>query len=125
LPQTLRKELRASRFDKTAESLSAISFFEVYKHYPQCYEVLGALVRLRCKKACRGGGGPPHCKIRNCCQKKEIDGCWQCDEFLTCEKLDFLKANHGDAHLKNLRKLKRQGADKFLEGKKYWYSKIK
>ena len=48
-----------------------------------------------------------------------------CDEFLTCEKLDFLKANHGDAHLKNLRKLKKQGADKFLEGEKYWYSKIK
>ena len=125
LARDLRKELRASRFDKTAEAMSAMSFFEVFKNYPQCYEVLGALVKLRCKKACRGGGGPPFCNIRKCCQKKKIDGCWQCDEFLTCEKLDFLKANHGDAHLKNLRKLKRQGVDKFLEGEKYWYSAIK
>ena len=28
-------------------------------------------------------------------------------------------------NLKNLRKIKKQGIDKFLEGKKHWYSKIK
>lgn len=33
--------------------------------------------------------------------------------------------NHGDAHLKNLRKIRKQGIDRFLEGKKHWYSKIK
>ena len=27
---------------------------------------------------------------------------------------------HGDAHLKNLHKLKKQGVDEFLEGKKCW-----
>jgi hypothetical protein len=39
--------------------------------------------------------------------------------------MDFLKANHGDAHLKNLRKIRRKGKEEFLKGKKYWYSKIK
>ena len=122
LARDLRKELRQSKFDKTAEFLSSLSFFEVFKNYRQCYEVLGALVKFRCKKACKGGGGgPPFCKMRKCCQQKGIEGCWQCDEFETCEKLDFLKPNHGDAHLKNLRQIKKAGVDNFLEGKRYWY----
>jgi len=45
--------------------------------------------------------------------------------FETCEKLDFLVVNHGDALIKNLRKIKKQGMDKFIEGKRLWYSKIK
>ena len=120
LARDLRKELRQSRFDKTAESLSNYSFFKVFENYLQCYEVLGALVKLRCKKACKGGGGPPFCKMRKCCQKKGIEGCWECDEFETCEKLDFLKANHGDAHIKNLRKIEKRGIKAFIEGKRYW-----
>jgi len=125
LARDLRKELKQSRFDKTAEFMSTISFFKVLKNYPQCYEVLGALVKFRCKNTCKGGGGPPFCKIRKCCQMKGIEGCWQCDKFETCEKLDFLKANHGDAHIKNLRLIKKKGIDEFLKGKKYWYSEIK
>ncbi|MCD6163616.1 MAG: DUF3795 domain-containing protein [candidate division Zixibacteria bacterium] len=120
LARDLRKELRQSKFDRTAEFLSSISFFKVYENYPQCYDVLGAMVKMRCKKACKGGGGPPFCKIRKCCQKKGIDGCWECDEFETCEKLDFLKPAHKDGHIKNLRKIKRKGVNEFLAGKKHW-----
>ena len=125
LARDLRKELRQTRFDKTAESLSTLSFFKVFKEYPSCYDVLGAMVKLRCKNACRNGGGNPFCAIRKCCVKKGFEGCWQCDEFEDCSKMDFLKANHGDAHLKNLRKIRRKGKEEFLKGKKYWYSKIK
>lgn len=50
LARDLRKELRATRFDKTAESLAEVPFFAAYKNYKECYEVLGALVKLRCKK---------------------------------------------------------------------------
>ena len=125
LARDLRKELRRAKFDRTAESLSDISFFKVLENYGQCYEVLGTMVKFRCKKACKGGGGPPFCNMRKCSLKKGIEGCWECDEFETCEKLDFLKPIHGDAHLKNLRKIKKQGIDRFLEGKKHWYSKIK
>ena len=119
LARDLRKELRQSKFAKTAEALAEVSFFKAYQNYPQCYEVLGAMVKLRCK-SCKEGGGPPFCKMRKCCQKKGIEGCWQCDEFETCDKLDFLKANHDDAHLKNLRILTKKGVDAFLAGKKYW-----
>ena len=120
LARDLRKELRQAKFDRQAESMSTVSFFKAFKDYRQCYEVLGAMVRFRCKNACRGGGGPPFCKMRKCCQKKEIEGCWQCDEFETCQNLDFLNPVHGDAHLKNLRKLNKQGINAFIEGKRYW-----
>lgn len=118
LARDLRKKLREAEFARTAQGLS--KFFKEFKNYEQCYEVLGAMVRLRCKRTCRDNGGPPQCKIRNCCQKKDIQGCWECEEFETCEKLDFLQPIHQDAHLKNLRKIKKQGTDKFLIGKRHW-----
>jgi len=70
--------------------MSTISFFKVFENYEQCYEVLEAMVKFRCKNACNGGDGPAFCKIRKCCQKKGIKGCWECSDFETCEKLDFL-----------------------------------
>ena len=120
LARDLRKELRQSKFKHTAEAMAEVPFFAMYKNYDQCYEVLGAMVKFRCKKTCRGGGGPPFCNIRKCCEKKEIDGCWLCDDFETCQKLDFLKPTHGDAVLKNLRILKKSGVDSFISGKRYW-----
>jgi hypothetical protein len=35
-------------------------------------------------------------------------------------ELNFSTPTHGDAHLKNPHKIKKQGVDAFLEGKKYW-----
>lgn len=120
LARDLRKELRLARFDNEAELMSQEPFFAVFKDYPKCYEVLGALVKFRCKRACRGGGGPPFCKIRKCCQKKGFEGCWQCDDFETCTKLDFLKPFHGDAHIKNMKRIRNHGIDSFLAGKRDW-----
>jgi hypothetical protein len=125
LARDLRKELRSSRFDKTAESLSKLSFFKTFEDYPQCYEVLGAMVKLRCRKGCRNGGGNPTCAIKVCCNRKGYEGCWECGEFAECKKMEFLKTNHGDAHIKNLRNINKKGIRGFLEGKKLWYSKMK
>jgi hypothetical protein len=116
LARDLRKELRQAKFDKVAEGIP----FKEFKHYRECYEVLGAIVRLRCHNACKGGGGNPFCKIRKCCQKKGFEGCWQCDEFEACNKLDFLKPTHGEANLKNLRAIKKRGSGEFIKGKRYW-----
>jgi len=121
LARDLRKELRACRFDKTAEVLSKIPFFKEFADYPKCYEVLGGMVKFRCK-SCKAGGADPNCKIRLCCQKKGYEGCWECEIFETCSKLDFLKANHGDANIRNLKKIKRQGTEAFLAGKRYWFA---
>ena len=122
LARDLRKELRKARFDKIAESLAGMSFFAAYKDYDKCYDVLGAMVKFRCKKSCRNYGGNPFCNIRKCCQKKGIDGCWECDAFETCKKLEFLQSSHGSAHIKNLKILKKNGVKGFLAGKKHWYA---
>lgn len=123
MARDLRKELRNYRFDKTAELLSAIPFFKTYTKYPECYEVLGAMVRMRCGKTCREGGGNPGCKIRLCSIKKGFSGCWECAEFESCNKLRFLEGNHGQAHIRNLKILKKKGIEEFLQGIKYWYCK--
>jgi hypothetical protein len=80
------------------------------------------MVKFRCKKGCRNGGGNPFCAIRKCAQKKGVEGCWECVEFEKCEKLDSLNQVHGDAHKKNLRKIKKDGTKGFVEGKRLWYS---
>jgi len=125
LARDLRKELRKYRFGDLADTLATIPFFKEFKDYEKCYNVLGAMVKMRCTKACRGNCGPPNCKIRNCARKKELNGCWQCDDFSACEKLKMLEPHHGKAHLKNLRKLKRQGVASFIKGKRYWYAATK
>lgn len=125
LSQDLRKELRKAKAGEIAESIAATTPFKEFKYYQQCYDLLGFFVKSRCKRTCREGGGTPSCKIRTCCRKRELDGCWQCAEFTTCERLDILKPGHGDAHIQNLRKLKRKGTAEFIQGKKYWYSAIK
>jgi hypothetical protein len=78
------------------------------------------MVKFRCKKGCRNGGGNPFCKIRACCQKKGFEGCWECTEFETCNKLDFLKPVHDDAHTKNLKIIKKKGKTDFIKGKRNW-----
>lgn len=92
-----------------------------FEHYQQCYDLLGAMVKFRCKKGCRNGGGPPFCKIRKCCRAKKILGCWECtNDPARCEKLTFLAPVHGEAHLKNIRILQKKGIEGFVSGKRNW-----
>jgi len=123
LARDLRKELRRSGYERFADSMSAYPFGSVFKDYRQCYDVLGQMVKFRCRTGCRAGGGPPLCEIRKCVQENGFDGCWQCEIFETCEKLEFLKPVHGDAHLRNLKALRKKGVDGFIRGKRYWYSR--
>lgn len=36
---------------------------------------------LVCFKCCQGGDGRPDCLVRDCCKKKGVDLCFECDEF--------------------------------------------
>jgi len=120
MARDLRKELRDSKYKKFADSMAENNFGKTFKGYDTCYEVLGAMVKFRCHKGCRNGGGPPFCKIRKCNEKNGTHGCWECSDFETCEKLDFLKAVHDDGHIKNLRILRNKGIDTFIAGKRNW-----
>jgi len=125
LARDLRKELREAKYDKFAGFISTYSFGKDFKSYDECYKVLGAIVKFRCRKGCKNGGGSPFCKIRKCAQKKEYDGCWECSEFETCKELKFLENVHGDAHIKNLKTIKKKGKKEFLKGKTLWYAPLK
>lgn len=120
LARDLRKELRRAHYDKFAKTISALPIGSALKNYQECYDALGLMMKFRCNKGCRSGGGPPFCKIRKCCQEKGMKGCWECEIYETCENLDFLKANHGEGHLKNLALLKKNGMKKFVQGKRHW-----
>lgn len=120
LARDLRAELRSSRYEKFASYLSTVPFGRGFRHYKECYEVLGSMVRFRCPKGCRKGGGNPFCAIRKCSVKKKLDGCWECALFEKCEKLDFLKHVHDNGHIKNLNILKKKGKSVFLNGKRHW-----
>ncbi len=124
LARALHKELRRERFADLAKLLCQVPFFKDLQYFPQCCAVLETLPKLRCRKTCRGQGGPPGCAIRACNRGKEFDGCWQCDAFRTCAKLDPLRAYHGDAHLRNLSKIKRNGPTAFVEGKRHWRTRV-
>lgn len=120
LARDLRKELRRTKYVKFAEFLSTTSFGKGFSNYKECYDVLGNMVKFRCHKGCRNGGGNPFCKIRSCCKKKDYEGCWECTDFLNCKKLDSLNPVHGDGHIKNLKIIKRKGKSAFIDGKRNW-----
>ena len=120
LARDLRKELRNAKYEKMAAAIAEAPFGKPFLHYTECYELLGAIAKLRCKKGCRSGGGPPFCAIRKCCRAKAIPGCWECSEADGCPKLDFLRPVHGDAHLRNLRLIRKKGARGFIAGKRNW-----
>ena len=118
LARDLRKKLREHHFERLAPGLARFS--KPFANYALCYETIGAMVKLRCKRGCRDNGGPPQCKIRNCCGEHDFQGYWKCTDFESCEKLSFLTATHGDAHTKNLRTINKREVDSSLKGKGYW-----
>jgi len=117
LARDLRKELRKARFDKVAEVIP----FKEFENYQEAYEVMGAMVKLRCK-GCKTSSRSKFCDIAKCAIKKGYEGCWECGEFTDCGKMEFLAHVHGDGHIKNLRKIKRVGVDQWVKEGPLWYS---
>ena len=116
LAKELSEKLNQVHFEQYAEGLSnIISEFKPLSPYKKFFNALCSLDGLRCQKYCKQGGGSTSCKIRICCQKKNIEGCWQCEQFEDCEILAWLKPVNGDANIKNIRKIKTKGISKFIE----------
>ena len=83
------------------------------EHYESMITALEGISALKCEVPCRLGGDGCNgsCQITQCVKEKAIEGCWECTEFEGCDKFDFLKPFHGDAPLKNLRKIREFGID--------------
>jgi hypothetical protein len=121
LARDLLTELKNTEFGKyaaikssSAKQLNAVRQFE---HYGECCEILEAIVALQCNSPCRVGGGCStfSCAILECCRKKGFNGCWQCNEFESCDKLEPLRSIHGDAPRQNLKTIKEFGLDRWAE----------
>ncbi len=119
LAKDLRSELRRYKFDKAASGLAKLPQYKAFKHYQKCDELLGLIAKMRCKGACKEGGGGAGCIIRKCAKKKGFAGCWECQDFATCKKLAVLEkyGDTGRLYLKNLRKIKRVGIAAFVKQK--------
>ena len=119
LAKDLRGEFRRHKFAQFAPVLAKIPEFKTFNHYDKAYEFLGTISKMRCKDACKAGGGGASCPIRKCAKKKHVPGCWKCDDFLACKTLKVLEkyGDTGRLHLKNLRKIKRIGPAAFARQK--------
>lgn len=72
---------------------------------------LRAISEIDCGTPCRlgGDGCGGSCEIIKCVKSRSLERCWECDDFEGCDKFDFLRPFHGDANLKNLRKIRELG----------------
>lgn len=121
LARELLSELKNTEFNKYAEikssSAKQLDAVRQFEHYGKCCEVLEAIATLQCNSPCRVGGGCPtfSCGILECCREKGFEGCWQCDGFESCEKLESLRSIHGDSPRQNLRTIKELGLGRWAE----------
>jgi len=72
---------------------------------------LKAIAGISCVTPCGAGGDGcgGACKIIKCVKEMNLNGCWECNDFEVCEKLDFLIPFHGDSIISNLKKIKKYG----------------
>jgi hypothetical protein len=99
--KSLRREMHSEKIKEVWKDVPFLGDYDEFK------KSLDGLAKLRCTKACSGGGGNPWCKIRSCCQKKEINGCWECADFETCNKLI-------ERYRENVIQINKLGIEKFL-----------
>jgi len=118
-------ELRKSQFNKYAEVKS--KSVKEFEHYDECCKVLEAIAKLKCISPCRlaGDGCASPCKIKKCIRSNGKQGCWQCHEMEKCAKLEFLKPFHGEGPWENLRRIQKQGLDKWAKHRAKFYPWLK
>lgn len=79
-----------------------------YAVSPSFKRALDKLIGLHCSVTCKNGGGKPNCAIKKCCKEKNINGCWECDDYKKCEKLH-------ERFVKNIGEIKKLGLKKYIK----------
>jgi len=94
-----------------------------FENYEAMVALLKAISAFSCKIPCRlgGDGCGGSCKIIHCIKGKAYEGCWECGEFESCQNLHFLKPFHGEAPIKNLRKIRKLGIDNWASHREKCY----
>ena len=121
LANNLLEELEKSEFGEYAKIKNSakkqLNPVKQLTNYNECIEVLGAIADLQCNIPCRIGGGCPtfSCDILKCCTKKNLEGCWQCEEFMNCAKFKGLQSIHGNTPQQNLSEIKKHGINNWTK----------
>ena len=89
--------------------------------YQNFLRVLQAIRGLECRAPCRGGGGKTSCAVRDCVLARELLGCWECQQYRTCELLDPLKRFHPNLEY-HLELIRQEGIDAWSAKRKGHYS---
>jgi len=83
-----------------------------FEKYDGMLSLLKTIASLKCEAPCRlGGGRGESCEVIMCNKSRGTEGCWDCDDFEQCGKLDFLKPFCEEAPIRNLRKIKIYGVE--------------
>ena len=89
--------------------------------YQNFLRVLQAIRGLECKAPCRAGGGKTSCAVRDCVLARQLLGCWECQQYRTCELLDPLKRFHPNLEY-HLDLIRQEGIDAWSARRKGHYS---
>lgn len=121
IAKDLLEELEKRQFSQYA-AVKRIQMPE-FGHYESMTLTLKAVSEVKCETPCRlgGDGCGGSCEIVSCVKDKQFRGCWECAEFETCKKLDFLKPFHDDAPLRNLLKIKEMGLGSWAKHREKCY----
>ncbi len=76
--------------------------------------VLDALSTFNCEHVCKDEKDATECIIKDCCKKKGLEGCWQCDLFEGCDTLGWLRPVNGEVPFDNIRQIRAVGMEAFL-----------
>lgn len=121
LARELLAELEQTQFREYAAVKQ--SHIPDFRLYGTMVTLLTQIYGIRCDVPCRlgGDGCGGSCTIVSCVSGKSVEGCWECHRFETCEKLDLLKPFHGEAPVKNLRRIKELGVNGWTKHREACY----
>ncbi len=107
------KELKRllGSFDGYAERFS--NFIPVFKKYPSFKELLDYFARAECKGCRQGDCKYPNCGVAKCYKDRNVDFCFQCNEF-PCDKSNF-DPNLKERWIKMNNLMKEIGAEAYFE----------
>ena len=94
-----------------------------FENFESFIDQLKAISKIRCEIPCGSGGDGcgGTCEFIECVNAKGFEGCWDCDDIESRDKFDFLSPFHGDAPIKNLRKIKELGMDNWAKAREKCY----
>mgnify|MGYP006303762563 CR=1 FL=1 len=122
LAEQLGDEIDRSGFDRYFAVKSAcadplIEDVESFNDYQVFKKMLDVLVRQTCHTPCRSGGDGcgEECPIKRCVLERGLQGCWECGDYESCDKTDFVVPFWGDILRQNIELIKTHGLETWLE----------